>query len=61
MSHFRQLSRYLDVYENDAEGLLVAQQFKDDVLVAAAERDDLRLKDFEIGLVFNPPQKLISR
>lgn len=60
MSHFRQLSRYLDVYEDEAEGLLVAQKFKDDVLDAVAERDDIRLKEFEVDLVFEPPRKLIS-
>lgn len=60
MSHLRQLSRYLDVYEGEAEGLLVAQQFKDEVVDATAEWDDIRLKEFEIDLVFKPPQKLSS-
>ncbi|WP_254824309.1 endonuclease NucS domain-containing protein [Haloglomus halophilum] len=61
MSHLKQLSRYLDVYEGDSEGLLVAQQFKEGVLDTAAERDDIRLKEFEIDLVFEPPRKLSSR
>lgn len=59
MSHLRQLSRYLDVYEDEAEGLLVAQQFKDDVLDAAGEQKDIRLKEFEIDLAFETPQKLV--
>lgn len=56
ISHFRQLSRYLDVYEDEAEGLLVAQKFNDDVLDAVAERDDIRLKEFEIDLDFESPR-----
>lgn len=60
ISHLKQLSRYLDVYEGEPEGLLVAQQFKEGVLDAAAERNDIRLKEFEIDLVFEPPRKLSS-
>ncbi|MGB9966314.1 hypothetical protein [Halobacterium hubeiense] len=48
--HLDQLRRYLNAYDGHAEGLLIVQQFKNDVTAKVAAQDDVRLKEFEIEL-----------